>query len=372
MTADDGHGGLAQQTFTIDAVNRPPVVTQRTPDQAGSSGNPSSVDAGRAFGDPDAGDKLAYSATGLPPGLSIDPNTGQISGTPTAGAARSQPYQVTVTATDADGASASETFAWTIQSVSPSILPLPRNIPPVYFDVEAPPTFATTDDVVLDAINLTTGNQEQSVVIQAQEIVLSTVDNAQPLERQQPLDTPGAGIVRSGAATDEKGDRFGRTQSALDEGLGGFSTSSYVGSSLRDTSLLTGRGTTTLNLETMVRDGVLTLSFDNASRVACVVPVARYQITLADGEPLPIWLHATGKGVVSGKVPPGVQVIDIKVRATLTNGIVIERIVSIRADNGSIEFAAPVMQKNAGLSFSDMIADARDTKVARTGLAHLL
>lgn len=51
------------------------------------------------------GDTLSYTATGLPPGLSIDPSTGEITGTPTAAGT----YSVTATVTDVDG-SASDGF----------------------------------------------------------------------------------------------------------------------------------------------------------------------------------------------------------------------------------------------------------------------
>ncbi|MGW4161400.1 putative Ig domain-containing protein [Streptomyces sp. NPDC004788] len=57
-----------------------------------------------------SGQTLTYSATGLPPGLSINSSTGLISGTPTT----TGTYNVTVTAKDTTNAAGNASFTWTI------------------------------------------------------------------------------------------------------------------------------------------------------------------------------------------------------------------------------------------------------------------
>jgi hypothetical protein len=78
--------------------------------QTGTVGTAASVQVHAS--DSASGQTLAYGATGLPAGLSINSSTGLISGTPT-GAGTSS---VTVTATDGTGASGSATFTWTIST----------------------------------------------------------------------------------------------------------------------------------------------------------------------------------------------------------------------------------------------------------------
>ena len=62
-----------------------------------------------------SGATLSYAATGLPPGLQIDPSTGAILGTPSVGSAQLGPYSVTVMAEDGTYAT-TQSFNWTIDT----------------------------------------------------------------------------------------------------------------------------------------------------------------------------------------------------------------------------------------------------------------
>ena len=65
--------------------------------------------------DPDD-DPLEFTAAGLPPGVTIDRQTGTIAGTPTA----EGNYTVTVTVTDSFGGVTQISFAWDVFAKSPS------------------------------------------------------------------------------------------------------------------------------------------------------------------------------------------------------------------------------------------------------------
>ena len=87
------------------------TITVTNPgNQTGTVGTTASLQVHAS--DSASGQTLAYSATGLPAGLSINSSTGLISGTPTSAATSN----VTVKATDTTGASGSAAFSWTINS----------------------------------------------------------------------------------------------------------------------------------------------------------------------------------------------------------------------------------------------------------------
>ncbi|MDZ7788660.1 MAG: putative Ig domain-containing protein [Halofilum sp. (in: g-proteobacteria)] len=116
----DGEGGTdtATLTVTVNGVNDAPTTTGLG-DRSSDDGEAISIDSSTAFADADASDTLTYSVTDLPPGLSIDTNTGGISGTIDFDASTGGPYAVTVTVDDGNGGSESAGFTWTVNNPVP-------------------------------------------------------------------------------------------------------------------------------------------------------------------------------------------------------------------------------------------------------------
>lgn len=108
---------LARSSFLWTVINPVPVVT--------SPGNQAAAEGATIALQIEASDldrdPLVFSATGLPPDLSINPATGLISGTISATASAGSPYAVTVVASD--GAESGRiAFTWDVASAVPMIL----------------------------------------------------------------------------------------------------------------------------------------------------------------------------------------------------------------------------------------------------------
>ena len=381
VTATDPFGGTTSQVFAIEVDDVPPMIGTRTPDQHGRAGQAiGPLDTGSAFVDA-SGDALTFAATGLPPGLAFDPATGRVTGVIDPTLASSGVYTVTVTATDEKGASVAESFLYTVDAVAPSIL-----TPPSFFEPAAallpnilgaapardlgPNRSVEPATPILDVINQTSGDTERSQVIALDGIVVSTVNGIASLNGLERLSLPGEGIVRSGAGTNEIGDRIARSESGIGRGVEALSTPlNFLGATSFDVDAAS-RGVTgpTINIETMLRDRVLSISVGSGAGPGD--PLARVTVTLADGRPLPAWLRADGKGYLVGKVPGGVESIDLAITSTFASGATSHRSVTIRTDRGTITPLAPRPQ--AGRTLSHMVAASRAASADVSRIARLL
>ncbi|NEX11971.1 MAG: hypothetical protein C1942_04625, partial [Prosthecochloris sp.] len=106
VTATDGDSATASSTYTltVNNTNDAPTVTTEIADDSTDEDAAYSYDASANFSDVDTGDTLTYSAAlengdPLPTWLSIDENTGVLSGTP----ANDDVGQISVTVTATDG-----------------------------------------------------------------------------------------------------------------------------------------------------------------------------------------------------------------------------------------------------------------------------
>ena len=129
ITVDDGRGGTANGNFqlTVQARGRPPPPPANQNPTITAPG-PQTATVGTAFSltvtasDPDS-DPLTFSATGLPPGLTMS-TAGVISGTPTS--TTGSPFTVAVTVNDGKGGTADASFQLTVNAAAAVTPPRPR------------------------------------------------------------------------------------------------------------------------------------------------------------------------------------------------------------------------------------------------------
>ncbi|MHB1425399.1 MAG: beta strand repeat-containing protein [Gemmataceae bacterium] len=116
-------GGKGGVSFTWTVLDTSPPFLTNPGLQLSTAGN--SVNLAIQADDADPG---SFTATGLPPGLSINATTGVISGTISLKAVGN--YQVTVQAADGTVLSAPMTFVWSVTASSSSVSPPPSPLPP--------------------------------------------------------------------------------------------------------------------------------------------------------------------------------------------------------------------------------------------------
>lgn len=118
ITATDPFDLFATQSFTwtINEVNAPPEVLSVIPDQNNDEGDNVNLSVFAHFSDPD-GDVLRFEAGGLPKGLSIDENTGVISGVLAPDSSGN--YITLVVVYDPENEVNGQTFEWNVADTHP-------------------------------------------------------------------------------------------------------------------------------------------------------------------------------------------------------------------------------------------------------------
>ena len=133
--------GIWSDTLAFDWVVRPPGTVDVQGYQSTSSFVNDTIEFG-VYAESSLAETLTFSATGLPPGLSINSETGVISGTVLPQAAIPSVFQTSITATSASDSDTSS-FLWTILSsyqeyYQPNVITLPSPTGVGTFDITSP------------------------------------------------------------------------------------------------------------------------------------------------------------------------------------------------------------------------------------------
>ncbi|MEM6803361.1 MAG: putative Ig domain-containing protein, partial [Bacteroidota bacterium] len=116
--SDADNSDIQNESFSWVVNPRTAINLNPIPDQNDTESNNISLQIQASGGD----GALVYTANNLPPGLNINANSGQISGTLSNGSANNSPYAVSISVDDSDGDNSdiqSENFSWIISPNNP-------------------------------------------------------------------------------------------------------------------------------------------------------------------------------------------------------------------------------------------------------------
>jgi VCBS repeat-containing protein/CshA-type fibril repeat protein len=331
-TISDGQGGTDTAVLSIEIVgtNDAPVAGD-LPNQSDYEGDEVTADVTSGFTDPD-GDDLDYSATGLPPGLTIDPETGLITGTIDPGAANDGPYAVTITADDGNGGTVSITFEWEVLALSVSVdppNPVPPTLPPIDTAGPGPIRHVITETVnELDSLDGTPELTDH--VITRATNGLASLHGSIDIER-------GDGVI---TRLVEWLGRQGKDAQWLQDIFDNFDVSPNAGDALD--LALTLDSAEVFRLKTVIVDDALFIGVDILAHGA---EVSAIHASGGAGLPANVALIDSQNLVVN--IIGAQEWIDLSIHGLLPSGIPADWLVSINTQSGEIITAALTPEKIA-------------------------
>ena len=147
----------------------PPITVAPIANQSHLEGALINLTVAASGGDP--GENFTFGATGLPPGIQIEPTTGLIFGNIDAGAATGSPYSVTVTVSKPGSSPVNELFNWTVlnPSVSGTVVYRVNAGGPLTTSTDASPTDWAEDQAAASANGTAVAGTPSSFVNSATE-----------------------------------------------------------------------------------------------------------------------------------------------------------------------------------------------------------
>jgi hypothetical protein len=126
VTATNSFGRVSASTIVPTITEKPGIISVTAPATQQDKDGDTITDV-KVTATETNSNKLTFSATSLPAGLTINSTTGVISGKISSTADNNSPYKVTVTASDGLN-SGSATFAWVVTTTATSTTPLPFSL----------------------------------------------------------------------------------------------------------------------------------------------------------------------------------------------------------------------------------------------------